>query len=918
MSALHSDLRDNVRLLGDLLGQNIKEHLGGEFLKKLEAIRTAAKTDREAKVGDASPELVLLLQDLGDDEMFYVARAFNQFLNLANIAEQYHGVRRQREDHEDGVEDFEDFFQSIKRSDNSAKNTEAKLSELLSTLKIEFVLTAHPTEVTRRTLIMKYEEITNCLSERDRSDLSDDDQKKTQEKLNRLVCAAWHSDEIRHERPSAVDEARWGFAVIEHSLWEALPDFLREFDSAIKANFDITLPPDFCPIKFASWMGGDRDGNPNVTSTVTREVISLSRWMAADLYLRDIRKLLNELSMWDCTDELRQAADKLVDESTRNSKEPYRLVLSQLRKKLNATLEWSADQAKGLQGNSMDILVDIDELLQPLLLCYRSLSDTGLTSVANGLLLDTIRRARCFGLSLVKLDIRQDSERHLEVMSSLTTYLGLGDFAEWDEETRQTFLLSELQNKRPLFPAHWFGLSDQEFEGNDQGLEGNDPEALGADVKEVLLTCKAVASQPASVLGSYVISMASTPSDVLTVILLLKEAGIKHNMRVVPLFETLDDLSGSKSTIEQLLSVPWYKTYCQGEQEVMIGYSDSAKDAGQMAAAWAQYQSQEKLVETARKHDVKLTLFHGRGGTVGRGGGPANRAILSQPPGSVSNSFRITEQGEMIRFKFGMPEVAKQSLRLYLNAVIEANLLPPPAPQASWRELMDKMTQKSLLSYREIVRETEDFVAYFRAATPEQELGKLALGSRPARRKASGGVESLRAIPWIFAWMQIRLMLPAWLGSDHALADVLESDESEVLRDMVDQWPFFQTQIDMLEMVVSKGDARIARYYDQLLVPEALKPLGKSLRQRYLSMIETINKVKQQTRLHAGNPVLQNSLNIRHPYTDPLHYLQAELLRRERLGADNSEEGAQENLHYVEMALKVTMAGIAAGIRNTG
>jgi len=267
--------------------------------------------------------------------------------------------------------------------------------------------------------------------------------------------------------------------------------------------------------------------------------------------------------------------------------------------------------------------------------------------------------------------------------------------------------------------------------------------------------------------------MASSPSDVLTVILLLQEVGIQYPMRVVPLFETLDDLSGAHQAIDALLSVSWYADYCQGHQEVMIGYSDSAKDAGQMAAAWAQYSAQEKLVEVAAKHEVKLTLFHGRGGTVGRGGGPANRAILSQPPGSVNGSFRITEQGEMIRFKFGLPGVAKQSLKLYLNAVIEASLLPPPKPKPEWRDLMDKMTQVSLASYRKIVRETDDFVPYFRAATPEAELGKLALGSRPARRKVGGGVESLRAIPWIFAWTQIRLMLPAWLGSDEALDAIL-------------------------------------------------------------------------------------------------------------------------------------------------
>ncbi len=890
MAQLHPELRENVRLLGELLGQNIKEHLGQSFLDKVEAIRATAKQDRE-RAGDASPELVGLLEALGDDEMFYVARAFNQFLNLANIAEQYHSVRRNRTEQEVGMETFDELLGRIRQQEGS----KTSLLELLDKLAIEFVLTAHPTEVTRRTLIMKYDAMSECLAAKDRTDLNDKERRDILERLNRLVCEAWHSDEIRQDRPSAVDEAKWGFAVVENSLWQALPAFLREFSAALKDNFDIQLAPEYNPIKFASWMGGDRDGNPNVTASLTQEVLNLSRWMAADLYLRDIRELTNQLSMWEASDELISAAREFRNEFPRNRDEPYRLVLANIRKRLMATMEWSARQAKGELSEPGDALLKNEELMAPLLMLHRSLIEKGLHSVANGLLIDTIRRVSCFGLQLLKLDIRQDSDRHLNVMSELCVYLGLGDFAEWDEPKKQAFLLAELQNKRPLIPAEW-PCSDE--------------------VKEVLATCKVVAAQPKEALGSYVISMASSPSDVLTVILLLKEAGISHAMRVVPLFETLDDLSGASQAIDALLSIPWYRSYCEGTQEVMIGYSDSAKDAGQMAAAWGQYQAQEALVEVARAHDVKLILFHGRGGTVGRGGGPANRAILSQPPGSVAGNFRITEQGEMIRFKFGMPSVAKQSLKLYLNAVIEASLLPPPKPKQSWRELMQKLTRKSLGSYRKVVRENPDFVGYFRAVTPEQELGKLALGSRPARRKATGGVESLRAIPWIFAWTQIRLMLPAWLGSDEALAEVLSGDEVAILDEMFQEWPFFKTHIDMLEMVVAKGDARIARYYDQLLVPEALKPLGHTLRHRYLDMINLVNQVKKQTELQKDTPQLKSSLTVRNPYTDPLHYLQAELLRRDRL--NDAGEPVPGRSNRVEMALKVTMAGIAAGIRNTG
>lgn len=894
MAELHPALRDNVRLLGEVLGENIREHLGSEFLDGIEAIRAVAKSDRDVDDGDASPELVALLEGLQDEDVVSVARAFNQFLNLANLAEQYHNVRRGQEGSIPGIERFDKLFDRLERHGKSGDH----ISALLQDLNLEFVLTAHPTEVTRRTLIMKYDEITDCLAQRDRKDLSESEAKAIRDRLSQLVCEIWHTNEIREQRPSAVEEARWGFAVVENSLWEAVPAFLRDLDTALGDKFGTGLPITATPIHFASWMGGDRDGNPNVTATLTREVLSLSRWMAADLYLRDIGELLNSLSMWDCSAELKAELNRcdglsVGDSNRRNQNEPYRRLLIHLRERLLATREWAAKTAKGERvAASPLVLLDNQELLKPLLLCYHSLLSTGLPSVANGRLLDTIRRAQCFGLELVKLDIRQDSERHQDVMTELTQFLELGDFQQWTEAERQQFLCKELLSKRPLIPRNW---------------------QCSAEVQEVLDSCRVIAEQPASALGSYVISMASSPSDVLTVILLLKEAGIQHRMRVVPLFETLSDLSGAPSAIDQLLSIPWYAEYCQGKQEVMIGYSDSAKDAGQMAAAWAQYQAQEGLVDVAQSHQIKLTLFHGRGGTVGRGGGPANRAILSQPPGSVDGSFRITEQGEMIRFKFGLPKVAKQSLKLYMNAVIEASLLPPPKPKAEWRQLMSRMTDISLASYRKVVRDTEDFVAYFRAATPEPELGKLALGSRPARRKVGGGVESLRAIPWIFAWTQSRLMLPAWLGSDEALATILASDDAALLDEMIEQWPFFNTHIDMLEMVVAKGDYRVARYYDQLLVPAPLKPLGRTLRHRFRDVAQVVNKVKHQADLLSENPVFKRSMRVRAPYTNPLHYLQAELLRREReLAADAPEA------ELVERALKVTMAGIAAGVRNTG
>ena len=885
MSELHPSLRDNVRMLGELLGSSIEEHLGPDFLNKIEAIRAAAKDDRGRK-GESSPALLKILSEMKDSELVPVTRAFNQFLNLANIAEQYHGIRRHRED--DSVDDLESLSELFTRLKESGISTD-KIRQLISELKVEFVLTAHPTEVTRRTLIMKYESIAGCLAALDQNDLSANEKQAIIDELKILVAEAWHTDEIRHERPTSVDEAKWGFAVIENSLWYAVPKFLRGMDKALHDQCGEGLSTDSCPIRIASWMGGDRDGNPNVTAPVTQEVMLLSRWMAADLYLRDINVLRNQLSMWDASDELQKQAG--------SSREPYRELLGRLRRQLMATRQWAEKAVDCLKKGQTDlltpepdVLLENNRLIEPLLVCYRSLIEKGLHTIANGQLLDTIRRVRCFGLELVKLDIRQDSERHRNVLNEVTQYLGLGAFSAWSEDEKVQFLVKELQSKRPLIPQKW-PASDE--------------------VAEVLSTCRVIAQQPPEALGSYVISMAGLPSDVLTVILLLRECGMTHPMRIVPLFETLDDLRYAPECIDRLLSNSWYKAYTQGHQEVMIGYSDSAKDAGQMMAAWAQYQAQEKLVTTAGQHDVRLTLFHGRGGTVGRGGGPANRAIRSQPPGSVNGTFRITEQGEMIRFKFGLPKVAEQSLAVYTSAVIEASLLPPPHPKEEWREAMDWLTERSLKSYRDIVREHPDFVSYFRDGTPEQELGKLALGSRPAKRKATGGVESLRAIPWIFAWTQNRLMLPAWLGGDEAIKSALEEGKTEILQTMIKEWPFFKTHIDMLEMVVAKADTRIARYYDNRLVAQNLKPLGKLLRKRLKETVQWVNQLKQQDSLLRDNPAFKHSMIVRNPYTDPLHYLQAELLKRDRTGDDVS-------LATVERALKVTMAGIAAGMRNTG
>lgn len=878
MADIDARLREDVHLLGELLGNTIRDQRGPEFLDKIERIRKGAKAGRRGSA-EGAEQLSSSVNGLDEDELLPVARAFNQFLNLANIAEQYQLIRR-RDDTQPQPFESRVLPELLARLKDTGHSSEA-LARQLGKLEIELVLTAHPTEVARRTLIQKYDAIAAQLAALDHRDLSSAEREHITERLQRLIAEAWHTEEIRRTRPTPVDEAKWGFAVIEHSLWHAVPNYLRKADHALHAATGFHLPLEAAPIRFASWMGGDRDGNPNVTAAVTREVLLLARWMAADLYLRDVDQLAAELSMQQASDALRA--------SVGDSAEPYRAVLKQLRERLRATRNWAQSSLAVTQPAPENVLHDNRDLLAPLMLCFQSLHECGMGVIADGPLLDCLRRAVTFGLFLVRLDVRQDSTRHCAAMTEITDYLGLGRYEEWDEQARVDFLLAELSNRRPLLPAHF---------------------KPAADTAEVLATCRVVAAAPAASLGSYVISMAGAASDVLAVQLLLKESGLQRPMRVVPLFETLADLDNAGPAIEQLLSLPGYRSRLQGPQEVMIGYSDSAKDAGTTASAWAQYRAQEKLVEICREQQVELLLFHGRGGTVGRGGGPAHAAILSQPPGSVAGRFRTTEQGEMIRFKFGLPDIAEQNLNLYLAAVLEATLQPPPPPQPAWRKMMDSLAADGVNAYRAVVRENPEFVEYFRQATPEQELGRLPLGSRPAKRR-EGGVESLRAIPWIFAWTQTRLMLPAWLGWEDALSKALERGEGELLNEMREQWPFFRTRIDMLEMVLAKADQDIAQLYDQRLVAPELQHLGTHLRDLLSQACAVVLGLTGQSQLLAHSPATLEFISLRNTYLDPLHLLQAELLARSR-----SREASLDS--PLEQALLVSVAGIAAGLRNTG
>ena len=878
----YSQLRSDVSFLGHLLGDTISAANGADFLALVEKIRRLSKSarggDEPGSDGSAHEELLAVLRKLDNEQLVPVARAFSQFLNLANIADQHHTVSRQMEPLFSASHNLTGNFTALLEEGVAAEAIVAAVNQL----SIELVLTAHPTEIMRRTLIHKHTEIGRCLSQLELSGLTPREQEQLQTRLRELIAQIWYGDDFRSARPSPVDEAKWGFAVVEDSLWRAVPEFLRRLDAALHECCGARLPLEAAPVSFGSWMGSDRDGNPNVTATVTEEVLWLSRWQATELYLRDVTRLVEELSMTVCNDALAGAAA--------GSHEPYRSVLRRLRDRLKGDLQSIERVLETREAPALlpeQPLLSQADLWQPLELCYQSLRDCGMEVVADGALLDLLRRVRCFGVHLVRHDVRQDSARHTEVLSELTTWLGIGDYTEWDEPSRCAFLRRELASRRPLIPPRWTPTPD---------------------VAEVLATFAVVARQPREALGAYVISMARQASDVLAVHLLLREVGCPFDLPVVPLFETLDDLSRARDVVASLLEDPWYRGHVQGQMMVMIGYSDSAKDAGVLAAAWAQYRAQEELLNVCQEHSVELTLFHGRGGTIGRGGAPAQAALLSQPPGSLRKGLRVTEQGEMIRAKLGWSSLAVKTLALYTSAICRANLQTPPAPRQAWRDLMESLATDSCAVYRQMIREEPDFIDYFRHATPEQELAGLPLGSRPARRRGGGGIESLRAIPWIFAWSQNRLMLPAWLGAGAALQQALDVGQAELLREMAADWPFFATRLSMLEMVYAKADSGLSAHYDACLVPEPLQHLGKSLRAGLQQDIGTILEIVGSSTLLADSPWIRESIQLRNIYTDPLNVLQAELLQRQR----------QQAQPVLEQAIMVTIAGIAAGMRNTG
>ena len=907
-----SALRQNVRLLGDTLGEVIRSTVGEDLYETIETIRQASKSATDVEQTTA---LFNALRKLDSEQLLLISRGFAQFLNLANIADQHFTTTKSVSGHFGAYDRISSTIEELSQS-----VSKEALAAAVANLHIDLVLTAHPTEITRRTLIHKHGEIHDCLNEVESGLASEE---RIQSRLADLIAQIWHTEEFLEQRPTPIDEARWSFAVIENSLWDAVPEFLRDLD-AIAEKFELDLPPRTKPVvRLSSWIGGDRDGNKNVTAQVTRRAMIISRWQAADLISRDLEAIYEELSVTRASEALRQLVGDV--------REPYRAILKPLR---DAVRRQRDELGAYIQDGTHPLppVLFTQDVVSPLQQCRTSLAEVGLSAIADGKLLDLIRRLDSFGAHLVTLDVRQESTRHSDAIDELTRSLELPQaYGDMNETERMAWLLQELQTRRPLIPpaASW--------------------SAATAETLAVFRMLQRLQEEfGPRICNSYVISMSHTASDLLEVLLLAKEAGLvdppnkRASLLVVPLFETVEDLQRAPEVMEGLFKTPLYRELLpvvgqqkQPLQELMLGYSDSNKDSGFLSSNWEIHQAQIALQELASRQDVALRLFHGRGGSVSRGGGPAYQAILAQPSGTLQGRIKITEQGEVLASKYSLPELALYNLETVTTAVVQNSLVTNQLDATpSWNQLMSRLATRSRDHYRALVHDNPDLVAFFQQVTPIEEISKLQISSRPARRKTGAkDLSSLRAIPWVFGWTQSRFLLPSWFGFGTALSEEVggDSEQLDLLRRLHQRWPFFRMLISKVEMTLSKVDLDLAHHYMNSLghpeQREAFEAIFEVIAKEYELTRKLVLEITGQNRLLGADQGLQLSVDLRNRTIVPLGFLQVALLKRlrdqNRQPPMSETPGAPEDTRtYSRSELLrgalLTLNGIAAGMRNTG
>jgi len=892
-------LSQTVSLLGKILGYVVKEQEGIRLYNKIEEIRSLSKASRgkknkkKIKLNETKNfrKLISKINKLRPSESLIIARSFSKFLNFSNLAESLDNVLKVEEGKAQqarGNDEFTLLEDVIEKLLKKKKITKERFYKFSKNLKIDLVLTAHPTEVKRRTLIQKYTSVNDTLEKFNKSRIFkikniEKENKTLEKKLHEQITSIWKTDELKRYKPTPSEEARWGLAVIEDSLWNAVPKICSRLDQAVEEFSGKRLPTNYSPFNFGSWMGGDRDGNPNVNHNITKEVILLSRWEAANLYEKEFTKIIQHLSLYECSKEIKKIVGR--------SQEPYRAYLRPIRNKLKNTQKQIENYLIDKKVLDEKLLVNsIEEIIKPLNVVYNSLCQAKSKSMADGSVLDLLRRANSFGLNLAKIDIRQEASKHTKLISRIYKNKKNKIFSNLNEEEKILFLVKSLKSKKSLI---------------------NKKILLNKEDKETWETFKLLAKTPKQCLGAYIISMTSSASDILTVMLLQKEAGIKNYLRIVPLFETLQDLNKANQIMKKIYNIKFYLNYFSRNQEVMIGYSDSSKDAGKLASSWAQYCAQENLQKLSNKYKVKLTLFHGRGGSVGRGGGPIYHALLSQPPGTVNGRTRVTEQGEIIQQKYATESLAEYTLGTYLGSVLEATLAPPLKPKNEWKKLMEQMSKVSMNSYRNNLN-NKDFLNYYFKATPQKILGQLFIGSRPAKRNKSKDIKSLRAIPWVFAWTQNRLLIPAWLGTYEAINYAFKNNKNNLLKQMIANWPFFYSMMDILDWILAKTNQRISKFYEECLGDDSIKITGENLRKKLSKLIALNNKLIPKFILEQRKDY-RDRVQKRNTYAEVLNILQADILRKL-----NSHKINKKNKRILTDAMLITIAGVAAAMKNVG